>query len=169
MHIRQAEKADLTDLQALASSSFIATYAAHNPAHVIEPYVKAAFSREQILAELGHSQNSFWVAVKSRQIVGYLKLREGDLPTCIKGKNSLEVERIYADPNCKRQGIGSALMAKAQAQARMRGFDSIWLGVWQKNLDSVAFYEAQGFDVAGKKTFMMDADLQVDHVMIKCV
>lgn len=169
MQIRQAEKTDLTDLQALASSSFIATYAAHNPPHVIEPYVKAAFSKEQVLAELDDSQNSFWVAVKNKQIMGYLKLREGHLPTCIKGKNSLEVERIYADPNRKRQGIGSALMATAKAQARAKGFDSIWLGVWQKNLDSVAFYEAQGFEVAGEKIFMMDDDPQVDHVMIKPV
>ena len=156
-------------MQALASSSFIATYAAHNPPHVIEPYVKAAFSTEQVLAELSHSQNSFWVAVKDQQIIGYLKLREGDLPTCIKSKNSLEVERIYADPNYKRQGIGSALMATAKVQARENGFDSIWLGVWQKNLDSVAFYEAQGFEIAGEKTFMMDDDPQVDHVMIKPV
>jgi hypothetical protein len=89
MQIRPAGKADLTDLQELASSSFIATYAAHNPPHVIEPYVKEAFSKEQVLAELGHSQNSFWVAVKNNKIVGYLKLREGDLPACIKGKNSL--------------------------------------------------------------------------------
>lgn len=169
MQIRPADKADLTDLQALASSSFIATYAAHNPPHVIDPYVKAAFSIEKILLELCDSQNSFWVAVKERQIMGYLKLRHGDLPNCIKGKNSLEVERIYADPKYKRQGIGSALMATAKAQAREKGFDSIWLGVWQKNLDSVAFYKAQGFDVAGEKTFMMDDDPQVDHVMIKPV
>lgn len=169
MQIRQAEKTDLTDLQALASSSFIATYAAHNPPHVIEPYVKAAFSAEQIFTELSHSRNSFWVAVKEKKIMGYLKLREGDLPTCIKGKNSLEVERIYADPKYKRQGIGSALMATAKAQAKEKGYDSIWLGVWQKNLDSVAFYKAQGFEIAGEKTFMMDDDPQVDHVMIKPV
>jgi ribosomal protein S18 acetylase RimI-like enzyme len=101
--------------------------------------------------------------------MGYLKLREGNLPTCMEGKNSLEIERIYADPKFKRQGIGSALMATAKAQAKEKGFDSIWLGVWQKNLDSVAFYESQGFEVAGEKTFMMDEDPQVDHVMIKCV
>ena len=169
MQIRPAEKTDLADLQTLASSSFVATYAPHNPPHIIEPYVKAAFSRDQILAELGHSQNSFWVAVKNGKIMGYLKLREGDLPTCIKGKNSLEVERIYADPNRKRQGIGSALMATAKTQAKAKGFDSIWLGVWQKNLASVAFYKAQGFEIAGEKTFMMDADPQVDYVMIMYV
>lgn len=167
--IKKATVSDLPALRQLAEASFIATYAAHNPPHIIEPYIKGAFSNEQLQEELEDSANSFFVAVDGDSFVGYLKLRVGEIPDCISNPKSIEIERIYADPDRKRQGIGSSLINAAVERAKSMGYTSVWLGVFQKNEPAVAFYQKQGFAIAGDAIFMMGDDPQKDYVMVKAI
>jgi diamine N-acetyltransferase len=51
------------------------------------------------------------------------------------------------------------------AEARSRGGDVVWLGVWEKNDRAIQFYQRKGFTVAGITTFQLGADLQHDLLM----
>jgi ribosomal protein S18 acetylase RimI-like enzyme len=58
-----------------------------------------------------------------------------------------------------------ACLKEAEAQRH----DRIWLGVWERNLQAIAFYERWGFVRVGEKTFVLGTDPQTDHVMARPV
>lgn len=54
------------------------------------------------------------------------------------------VEAVYVDPDAGRRGIGAALFAALEREARSRGVRALTLDA---SLNSVPFYRALGFDV----------------------
>ena len=167
--VRRAKIDDLENLRALAINSFLATFDNQNPEHLIQSYVDTSFSSEAIAGELADADNIFFVTTKDVQLTGYLKLQKTPPLDCIKEKNSIEIERLYADPDRKGEGIGKALLDAAKQYALEAGFSHIWLGVWEHNTNAIAFYEHLGFKQVGEKTFMMADDPQTDFVMIKAL
>lgn len=167
--VRKASKNDLPALRHLAEASFIATYAAQNPPHVLNQYVEKAFTDKQFQQEFDDDANIVFVAVEDDTLTGYLNLRMGKIPDCILDPKSIEIKRLYTDPDRKGQGIGSALMRAAENVAKSMGYTCIWLGVFQKNKLAIAFYEKKGLTIAGEKIFMMGDDPQKDYVMVKSI
>jgi ribosomal protein S18 acetylase RimI-like enzyme len=70
-----------------------------------------------------------WVAKRGEQVVGFLALDGEDL------------DQLYLLPGSYRQGIGSALLAKAKEASPRR----LHLYTFQVNARARAFYEAHGF------------------------
>jgi ribosomal protein S18 acetylase RimI-like enzyme len=70
-----------------------------------------------------------WVARRGGQVVGFLALDGEDL------------DQLYLLPGSYRQGVGSALLAKAKAASPSR----LHLYTFQINARARAFYEAHGF------------------------
>ncbi len=68
-----------------------------------------------------------WVAEKEA-IDGFIAFRAG------------WIDHLYVQPQCQRQGIGKALLARA-----MQGGATLRLWVFQRNTDAIAFYLARGF------------------------
>ena len=54
------------------------------------------------------------------------------------------IEAVYVDPDAARRGIGAALVAALEREARARGARTLALDA---SLNSVPFYRALGFDV----------------------
>ena len=167
--IRTAIIDDIPALRKLAAMSFENTYLDTIAPHYLAPYIALHFSLERLTAEFTDVKNTFFLACQDDELIGYLKLREGKVPDCIADKNCLEIERIYADPDQKGRGIGSALIAAAADEAKARDRTSIWLGVFQKNTPAVGFYQAKGFAIAGHAIFVMGDEEQDDYVMVKKV
>ncbi len=44
---------------------------------------------------------------------------------------------------------------------------AIWLGVWEKNQNAIAFYEKMGFQKTGEHVFQMGDERQIDWVMTR--
>jgi ribosomal protein S18 acetylase RimI-like enzyme len=67
------------------------------------------------------------------------------------------------------QGRGAAgtLMRAVEGAACGRNADTVWLGVWERNLRAQAFYRKHGFAVVGTQVFMMGRDPQRDFVMAR--
>ncbi len=55
------------------------------------------------------------------------------------------VEQFAVKDECRRLGIGKAMMERIKAFANDNGCDSIELGVWFENYDAVDFYSTMGF------------------------
>ena len=47
--------------------------------------------------------------------------------------------------------------------------NQIWLGVWEKNLHAISFYEKHGFIVVGSQEFFIGAEVHNDIVMLGSV
>jgi diamine N-acetyltransferase len=63
------------------------------------------------------------------------------------------------------RGVSRPLMDAAIAEARARGGQRIWLGVWEENPRAIAFYRKCGFIEVGTQDFRLGNDLQRDRVM----
>ena len=80
------------------------------------------------------------------------------------GEPAIELERIYAQKQLIGKGVGSALMNACLDHAARHSFESVWLGVWERNERAISFYERFGFKAVGETTFLIGTDLQRDVV-----
>ena len=63
----------------------------------METYLKSAFDREKMSAELQNPCFDFFFLYSDDNLTGYLKLNEAPAQTDINDGESLEIERIYVD------------------------------------------------------------------------
>ena len=57
----------------------------------------------------------------------------------------LDIDELCVSADCRRQGVGKALIDYACRCGREQGFDRLELNMWEFNRDALAFYEALGF------------------------
>ena len=115
--------------------------------------------------ELNNPHSIFFLAYIENELAAYLKLNLGEAQTERDNSDSLEIERIYVLNQFKEIGIGKKLMEKAIAIAQQNHLKYIWLGVWEKNTEAIAFYRKHGFKEFGNHLFMLGKDAQVDVLM----
>jgi ribosomal protein S18 acetylase RimI-like enzyme len=65
------------------------------------------------------------------------------------------------------RGVARQLMAAVFAAARGRSAQTLWLGVWEKNLRALAFYRKFGFVDVGSHQFVLGTDVQTDRLMVR--
>jgi len=71
--------------------------------------------------------------------------RDDDIRGGPDGDGAFELWAVYVDPLMKRRGVGKALVAFCEAEARARGRDSVSLWVFRDNAPARAFYQALGY------------------------
>ncbi|MNE41268.1 Protease synthase and sporulation negative regulatory protein PAI 1 [compost metagenome] len=79
----------------------------------------------------------------------------------------MEIERIYVLRAFHGKKVGQILYEKALQIAEVLGLSFIWLGVWEKNLRAIQFYEKNGFVAFDKHIFKLGDDEQTDIMMKK--
>ena len=172
MYIRQATHKDVDLLVTLGKRTFFDTFAADNDPADIEQYLAQAFSRDQVQAELMASASTFLLAYDTpnpgNQLLGYAHLKDNTEP-CVTGNHPLEVVRLYVDKGMIGKGYGAKLMQSCLDHAAQEGFDTIWLGVWEKNYRAQKFYARWGFQQVGSHDFLMGKDLQTDWILMRAV
>lgn len=88
--------------------------------------------------------------------IGYSLLTPPDFPIET-DEHDIELRRIYALSRCHGEGLGQALMTQALSDARELGKTRMLLGVLGRNARARAFYEKQGFKLAGERRFLVGA------------
>lgn len=165
MNIRYGTTDDAQMLAELGARTFYDTFAKDNTPANIAAYIKESFSPEIQLNELSDPHIIFLIAEFDEIPIGYAKLKMNSKDESVKGRKLLELERIYASPEYLGKGVGKELMKASINEARQRGCDSIWLGVWEKNQRAIDFYKKWGFKEAGTHVFKLGDDPQNDFVM----
>ena len=96
-----------------------------------------------------------WLAESEhgRAPVGYLVVAPAALPLSDLRPDDVEVKRIYLMHRVQGSGIGVRLMNEAVAFAAEAGARRVLLGVYEKNVRAVAFYERFGFTRVGTRRF----------------
>ena len=167
VHIRQAAADDAATLAALGRRTFEATFGPDNDPADMQQYLDATFSEARLADELADPASTFLLASTAGNgaPLGYAKLRRGTPGPAIAGPRPIELQRIYVDAPALGTGMGSALMKACMAEAVAQGCATIWLGVWEYNPQSIAFYERKGFRRVGEHTFQLGSSAQTDWVM----
>lgn len=171
LRICTATADDAAVLADLGARTFTAAYTTVDAATVAD-YVAHAFSQEQIRAELEQDGAVFLLAHDDASATGaavaYAHLRVGAGPH-VAGRRPIELVRLYVEPAAIGQGYGTALLRHCLDHAARRGYDAMWLGVWEYNEGARRLYERNGFRVVGAQQFHLGPELQTDLIMVRPV
>lgn len=165
VRIRRCELADLDTLRNIAFRTFDDTFRRLNNASSFNEYLGASFSRAKLEAELKNPNSTFFFLYSDDMLAGYMKINLGDAQTDMKDPGALEIERIYVTRDFQGLGLGRALIDKAMEAARAAKKKTVWLGVWEKNENAIAFYKKMGFSKTGTRDFYIGKKRQTDFIM----
>ena len=167
MNLKRCTLEDLSILQEISYETFNETFEAQNSPENMNAYLKRAFNLKQLEKELSNTCSQFFFVYINMKVAGYLKVNSYDAQTEEMGDESLEVERIYVKNEYQKLGLGKYLLNKAIEIAKESNKKNIWLGVWEKNENALAFYKKMGFDQIGAHSFYMGDEEQIDIIMNK--
>lgn len=163
--IRYANPQDAKMLAEVGGQAFYDAFAKDNKPEDISAYLAKVFSIEQVLSEIADPKTIFLIVEIESQPAGYAKLRVNEVPPCVTGENPIEIERFYILQNWHGRGSALILMQRCIEEAKQRGLQTIFLGVWEHNQRAIAFYHKCGFQKVGEHPFLLGSDLQTDWLM----
>nr|WP_304219511.1 GNAT family N-acetyltransferase [Fredinandcohnia onubensis] len=167
INIKKCTLEDLRKLQEVSYETFNETFKDQNSPENMNAYLERAFNLPQLEKEVINSSSEFYFVYFNNEIAGYLKLNINDAQSEEMGDESLEIERIYIKNKFQKHGLGKYLLNKSMEIAMERNKNKIWLGVWEKNENAIAFYKKMGFVQTGAHSFYMGDEEQIDFIMIK--
>lgn len=169
MIIRPVKKAELPILATIVKQTFWDSFAHMNQAHNMQDYSDQSLTLEKVTEEFDNSESKFFFIGSTTNIQGYLKLNWGDAQTEEVSSKAIEIQRIYVVKSAQGNGLGKSLINFSIDFARNIGAEMIWLGVWDQNESSIAFYKKMGFEVFGDHIFPFGDEKQLDLLMSRSV
>jgi GNAT superfamily N-acetyltransferase len=163
--IRTATPADAALLAELGARTFRDTFAADNRPEDMAAYLVSHYSPDLQEREIRDPQRAFLLAEAAGVPAGFALIQDIQPEPGVPGRRPLHVERLYVDRPFQGAGVGAALMRRCLEEARARGHDVLWLGVWERNFRARAFYARWGFAEVGETMFVVGSDTQRDLVL----
>ncbi|MEC4893429.1 MAG: GNAT family N-acetyltransferase [Oscillatoria sp. PMC 1051.18] len=85
----------------------------------------------------------FWVVEQNGKIVG-----TGAYYPVNRGKNGVEIRKMYLLPTVRGKGLGRYLLQELEAAIATRGYKEIWLETASVLKEAVKLYESSGYQPA---------------------
>lgn len=164
---KKCKREDLEILQEISIETFNDTFKNQNSPENMKAYLEKAFNAKQLEEELSTRSSQFFFVYYNEEVAGYLKVNTNEAQSEEMGDESLEIERIYIKNKFQKHGIGKYLLNKAVEIAMEHNKKKVWLGVWERNENALAFYKKMGFVHTDSHSFYMGEEEQTDFVMIK--
>jgi GNAT superfamily N-acetyltransferase len=168
-NIRRARIEDANLLVELGAQTFAETFSEENAPENMAAYLAASFNLETLTAELTDPLSIFFIAEVDGRAAGYAKLHSGTALDGVEGQQPIELVRLYVSRTWLGRGVGQALMQRCIDEARGNGFQTIWLGVWERNSRALAFYRKWNFREVGEHIFQLGSDPQRDILMQRAI
>jgi ribosomal protein S18 acetylase RimI-like enzyme len=167
INIKKCTLEDSRKLQEISYETFNETFKHQNTLENMNAYLERAFNLKQLEIELSNISSQFFFVYFNNEVAGYLKVNTNDAQSEEMGDESIEIERIYIKNKFQKHGLGKYLLNKAMEIAMNLNKKKIWLGVWEKNENAIAFYKKMGFVQTGAHSFYMGDEEQMDFIMNK--
>jgi GNAT superfamily N-acetyltransferase len=168
-HLRPATPADSAEIEELIARSIRSLGAADYSSEQIEAALKGAFGLDtQLVAD-----QTYFVVENAGRLIGcggwsYRRTlfggdaRKGrDAGILDPGTEAAKIRAFFVDPAAARQGIGTALLERCEAEARRQGFRRVEM---MATLPGVRLYEARGYVPGGRVRYPLAPDLAIDFV-----
>jgi len=168
-NVRRASIEDAQLLAELGARTFAETFSQDNSPEDMAAYLADSFNVERLTEELNEPSSVFFIAEVDGSAAGYAKIQPGEAPAGVEGQRPIELVRLYVSREWLGRGVGHALMRRCVEEAREMGFQTIWLGVWERNHRAQAFYRKWDFYEVGEHIFQLGSDAQRDIVMQRAV
>jgi ribosomal protein S18 acetylase RimI-like enzyme len=165
VEIRRAAIEDAVLLAELGAQTFLETFADSTTPEDMAAYLADSFTPKILTAELADPLSIFFIAEAEGNAVGYSKIHSGEALDGVDGERPIELVRLYVGQEWHGHGVAHALMQACLDEARMLGFQTMWLGVWEHNNRAQAFYRKWNFHEVGEHIFQLGSDAQRDILM----
>ncbi len=169
LQIRIATTADIDTLCAMGARTFRDTYYPISDPGEVDEYAEAHFTPAKIAGWLATPRSRTLIASVDGADAGYAHVRRAQVAACVEDREAVELSRLYLLASAQGRGIGAALMRRALATVVELGGRTVWLGVYDRNVRAVAFYEAWGFRQVGTHEFEFGGLIYADPVMARAV
>ncbi len=162
---------DAEVLSDLGAKTFFETFDGTCTDDDMKSFLAMVFPVDVIAGELKDENDLYFVAFYDGVPVGYMRLKEDytDYPDIPKYK-ALELKRIYVLKEYHSKKVGAALMEYVIDLAGVKGYEAVWLGVWEHNHRAQNFYKKWGFTDTGiTHNFPIGSTPQTDNWLIKLI
>jgi ribosomal protein S18 acetylase RimI-like enzyme len=168
--LRRATAADAPGVAMVAAASFLETFAGILPGEDIVAHCTRNSSAAKFAGWADDPASVVTVAEhpEGAAPLGYTLLTTPDLPVAPLA-GDVELRRIYALSITRGTGLGNQLMTQAIADARALGGERLLLGVLGTNMRARAFYEREGFTLAGERRFNVGAGWYDDVIYARAL
>ena len=109
----------------------------------IEQGLDWRWTPHRVMNCMADAETNVVVARRGSDLLGFAIMAYGD--------DKAHVLLLATQPRCRRQGVGSALLAWLEATARVAGITSVHLEARLDNAGARAFYRHHGFEEVGRR------------------
>lgn len=171
LHIRRAVAGDAKLLSDLSAVTFFDTFYGTCTDEDMQGFIEQYFNEKQVNKELQNPNDFYFIAFIDGIAVGYIRMKEDESEVAeIKNHKGIELKRIYVLKEYLSQKIGAELMTFALNLAAEKGYELLWLGVWEHNQRAKEFYKKFGFEDTGfKHPFPIGNTPQTDNWLIRFI
>ncbi|MBP7550072.1 MAG: GNAT family N-acetyltransferase [Gemmatimonadaceae bacterium] len=172
--VRRARAADAAALSHLAAETFRDAFADQNTAEDMAAHLAAHYSPPRQAAEIADPASTVLLAEHTDErgtatLIGYAHVASTQAPAVVTGSAPIELKRFYVARAHHGAGVAHRLFDAVEAEARRRGADALWLGVFTRNPRAIAFYAKRGLAVVGEQIFTVGTDPQRDWIMARAL
>ena len=167
IQIRPATIHDAAPLSTLATTVFSETYGAMIPPDTLQTHLEEQLSVEALRVDLVDSSTHYFVTYCNETLIGFSKLSATHQPSALACTKSIEMVKLYVASGYHGFGMGAKLMKRSLFEAKERGYESIWLCVWEKNERAISFYRKWGFEQVGMMEILVGEVVFDDLVLEK--
>ncbi|MFM2224082.1 MAG: hypothetical protein RJA07_284 [Bacteroidota bacterium] len=150
--IRRATTNDVELISTLGSTTFYDTFNGTCTIADMNFVLEKFFNKNQVAQELNDENDFFYVGFdEHKKALGYyrIKLQQDHPFDALNNFNSIELKRLYCINEAKGKGIAKPLMQHAFEFAKERGYNKMYLSVWEYNIRAQEFYKKMGFENTG--------------------
>jgi ribosomal protein S18 acetylase RimI-like enzyme len=164
LNILKASNNHVEILSKIGADTFYETFSPFNSESDIRQYISKAYYIDVIQQNIVNPDIAYYLCYDAGVVIGYIKLVHH---ATYKGLTNLtiELEKIYVLSAYFGSGAGKRLMDCAINHSKEKGFETLFLGVWQENERAVNFYKKTGFEVFETRQFQLGERLCDDYMM----
>lgn len=168
--IRTATSNDAGKLAELAAVTFPLACPPGSSPEDIQAHLERTLSEASFAEYLVDANITILVLDDAGQLNGYTMLiarptSDPDVASVLSALPSTELSKCYVHPEHHGQGAATRLMKASLADAADKGAAGVWLGVNSQNAKAIRFYEKNGFERVGTKSFQLGNTVEHDFVM----
>ena len=130
-------------------------------------YYERTFSVQKIRNGITNPKNIFWIATVNDLPVGYAKLKLDSKTEFLNSESICQLQKIYVLKDFLSMKIGLKLQDTLLNTAKEKGFNEIWLSVYEENERAINFYLKNDFQQIGNHKFKIGKEEFDFIVMLK--
>ena len=168
--IRRGNLDDVTLLHEIGRKTFDDTFGNTCTKEDMRGVLDLYFNPAQVQLELLDDNDNFFFFEEDGLVKGYMRINaKHDCPLeAFQNRNSVELVRLYVLKEFHGLGIANKLMDFAIDFSRNKGFNMMYLSVWEYNFRARGFYEKHGFLNSGiENDFPLGSTPQTDYWFVK--